>query len=304
MTASNYNRSRRHSPAIIAQISAAVGVDVVGWPEDAVKAVKAWQCSKGLVADGMAGPKTLAALLGGGDEARSVPCDLADIRAQWPHAILFTDISRHQTITDYAAFVAASPCVVIKASEGVHYTDPSFATHWKRTKEEGARRAAYHYAHHAWHGKAVGPRRAAEAFCDRLEKDPGELPCVLDLEGETTEAAIKAGMTAELIVDWSMVWCEVTEARTGKRPIIYNNYQTIVRRLASYAIKLQGWPQWMAAYPRDLRWPLDGPVSPHREWSTDAWQFTSSGTCPGVIGNIDLNVALAGGRLAALFGAP
>lgn len=290
------------------RLTSAIGYGVTAWTDAALLAVADWQASRGLVADGKVGPKTLAALPPAGPTT-PVPQSLAEIRALWPRLTFFADVAKHQEVTDWRAFAAASPIVAVKVSEGVHHTDPSFVSHWGRAKAHGVMRAGYHYAHHAWKGKATPPLDAADAFWRRLERDPGELPCILDLEGDTTRAALEAGMSPAQIVDWSMRWLERVQALSGTQPIVYNNRSTIVQRLGVAAMApLLAYPQWMAAYISGLRWPSGGPVSPYTTqappWQADAWQFTSSGTAPGVKGHIDLNVVLPHGRLAGVFNPP
>lgn len=240
---------------------------------------------------------------------RPVPLDLTALRAGWPSLTFFTDISDHQEVTDWTAFAAASPAVIVKVSEGVHYTDPRFNDpkrpgthqHWNNARRAGQLRAPYHYAHIAWKGNATDPIKAVEAFWERIAADPGELSPVLDLEKKTTRAALAAGMKPAQIVRWITAWLDWVERARGLRPWIYNHHG-IVEMLGTAALPLREWPQWMAAYPGRLRWSDAGPSQPYKQpanWPWCGWQFTSSGRAPGVIGRIDLNVARPGSAIEA-----
>lgn len=312
--ARDFNTARSYSADERAQLTSAIGYGVTAWTDAALLAVADWQASRGLAPDAKVGPKTLAALPSARwtTAVHDYPGSFVfadEIRALWPHLTFFADISAHQEVGDWATFAEASPICVIKVSEGVHHTDPRFSDHWAKSKAHGVRRAGYHYAHHAWRGKATDPIPAADAFWRRLEADPGELPCILDLEGDTTRAALEAGMSPAQIVDWSMRWLGRVQALSGTQPIVYNNRATIVQRLGVAAMApLLAYPQWMAAYISGLRWPLRGPVSPYTTpappWQADAWQFTSTGRAAGVVGSIDINVVLPHGRLAGVLNPP
>lgn len=59
----------------------------------------------------------------------------------------FADISSHQAGTDLAAYAAAGhDRILLKATEGLTYTNPYFAGWWRRAGQLGLARGAYHYA--------------------------------------------------------------------------------------------------------------------------------------------------------------
>src|SRR6186713_1366154 len=67
--------------------------------------------------------------------------------------------------------------VFIKATEGIGNTDPQFKRNWKKSKEAGVLRGAYHF----FIGSKDG-RLQAENFIKRVELETGDLPPVLDVE--------------------------------------------------------------------------------------------------------------------------
>src|ERR1700743_4000530 len=65
----------------------------------------------------------------------------------------------------------------IKATEGLGNEDAYFLRNWKRAKDAGLARGAYHYFLATKSGKAQ-----AENFINSVELTPGDLPPVLDIE--------------------------------------------------------------------------------------------------------------------------
>ena len=65
----------------------------------------------------------------------------------------------------------------IKATEGIGNTDPQFRRNWKRSKDAGLIRGAYHFFLPTKDG-----RMQAETFIKQVELESGDLPPVLDVE--------------------------------------------------------------------------------------------------------------------------
>src|ERR1051326_4397073 len=67
--------------------------------------------------------------------------------------------------------------VFIKATEGIGNTDPQFRRNWKRSKDAGLIRGAYHFFLPTKDG-----RMQAENFIKAVDLKTGDLPPVLDIE--------------------------------------------------------------------------------------------------------------------------
>lgn len=65
----------------------------------------------------------------------------------------------------------------IKATEGIGNTDPQFGRNWKRSKDAGIIRGAYHFFIGSKDGKMQ-----AENFIRQVELNAGDFPPVLDIE--------------------------------------------------------------------------------------------------------------------------
>ncbi|KAI0441802.1 glycoside hydrolase superfamily [Xylaria telfairii] len=61
------------------------------------------------------------------------------------------DISHYQSSVNFAsAYSAGARFVIIKATEGTTYIDPSFSSHYTGATNAGLIRGGYHFAHLLW----------------------------------------------------------------------------------------------------------------------------------------------------------
>ena len=67
--------------------------------------------------------------------------------------------------------------VFIKATEGIVNTDPQFKRNWKKSKQAGMIRGAYHFFLATKDG-----REQAENFISMVDLEEGDLPPVVDIE--------------------------------------------------------------------------------------------------------------------------
>lgn len=103
-----------------------------------------------------------------------------------------------------------------------------------------------------------------------------EMPIVLDWEIPTSEART-ANMDARTLTDIQLHFCEkMTEL--GYQPMIYFNwYQS---EHLYYLHELEDYPFWLALYQDRMTYP----------WKIEMWQYTQSGTVPGISTTVDINV--------------
>src|SRR5574338_1509361 len=93
------------------------------------------------------------------------------------------DISKYQDMIAWEEVQAMSVknvklgFVFIKATEGIGNTDPRFKRNWRKAKEAGIIRGAYHFFIESKDGKMQ-----AENFINAVELENGDLPPVLDVE--------------------------------------------------------------------------------------------------------------------------
>jgi len=157
--------------------------------------------------------------------------------------------------------------VFIKATEGINRADPYFSRNWKKSKEAGMVRGAYHFF--------IATRDGAEQakyFTHYVKLESGDLPPVLDVERTY-------GVAPALLRKGVMDWCTYIEGYYGIKPILYTNADFYTTYLQGY---LDDYPLWVAHY-----------LQPHqpritRDWAF--WQHNESGRVNGIWGYVDFDV--------------
>lgn len=127
------------------------------------------------------------------------------------------------------------------------------------------------------------------------------LPDVLDLERQYQHklSAIAwsaiggtSAARAERCALWALTWLETVREATGRIPAIYTArwaWQGYFARAPEYLRDhLMCYRLWLASYNSGA-----GPARTIPGWDWTVWQFTGSGTIPGVDGKCDINVCLA-----------
>jgi|688.fasta_scaffold611944_1 lysozyme len=187
------------------------------------------------------------------------------------------DLSHYQTRfkIDWEKLKANMSFVFVKATEGSHYDDPTFKSNWAAAKSAGIVRGAYHYFRPG--EPVLSQVENFVAVVQRLEV--GDLPPVLDVENPKRWD----GLTAKESVDMIVAWLTEVEKRLGVKPIIYASRSFVIDVLGSDP-RLAGWVYWMARY----RSRVETPPRPFKRWAF--WQFTETGTAPGITGAVDLDV--------------
>lgn len=157
--------------------------------------------------------------------------------------------------------------VFIKATEGIVNTDPQFKRNWKKSKQAGMIRGAYHFFLATKDG-----REQAENFISMVDLEEGDLPPVVDIE--QTYGVNPAILKKEL-----KEWLDVIEYYYDTKPIIYTSVAFYSRYLGK---EFNGYPLWAAHY-----YQYDTPRI-DRNW--DFWQHSEEGRVNGILSKVDFNV--------------
>ncbi|KAI8627551.1 glycoside hydrolase family 25 protein [Xylariaceae sp. FL1651] len=126
------------------------------------------------------------------------------------------DISHYQSSVNFAsAYSAGARFVIIKATEGTTYKDPSFSSHYTGATNAGFIRGGYHFAHL---DTSSGAAQANYFLANGggWSGDGITLPGMLDLEGS---CVLSTSATVAWIKDFSNTY----HASTGRYPLIYTN---------------------------------------------------------------------------------
>ena len=155
----------------------------------------------------------------------------------------------------------------IKATEGINNSDPHFKKNWRKARQAGMIRGAYHFFIPSRDGKTQ-----AKNFIDKVEIVSGDLPPVIDIE--QTNRVSPSQLRQEM-----SEWLHAVELYYGVKPIIYTNAEFYKKYLQGY---YDDYPLWVAHYLQ----PNEPRIS--RDWSF--WQHSEQGRVNGINAKVDFNV--------------
>lgn len=181
------------------------------------------------------------------------------------------DVSHYQGTVSWAEVRQAGiEFAFAKATDGLTWVDPQFATNWPGMKAAGLLRGAYHFFE-----PADDAAEQAEFFLATVQPAAGDLPPALDVE--------KAGSSGTALWQGVETWLTTVAAATGLLPFLYvdptfASENEIPAALAAY-------PLWIANYG------VAQPTLPAGWTAWQIWQRSESGSVAGVSGTVDLDVA-------------
>jgi GH25 family lysozyme M1 (1,4-beta-N-acetylmuramidase) len=205
------------------------------------------------------------------------------------------DVSRFNGAIDWPAvrragikfaFIAASrgsglDCTVRPESCG---PDPLFAGNRLAARGAGVRVGAYHRAFASGATRAEARADAwaeADVFTAQVGAlDRGELIPVLDVETPFV------ALTQKRLRTWVYAWLKRVRKRLRVRPMIYTNATSWGATGDTTQFARAGHRLWVA------EWGVSRPTVPAGGWAGhgfSVWQYTSSGSVPGISGRVDLN---------------
>lgn len=107
-----------------------------------------------------------------------------------------------------------------------------------------------------------------------------EMPLVLDWEIPSPDART-VNMDAQTLTELQLYFCQRVKA-LGYTPMVYFNWHQSENLY--YLSELEEYPFWLALYQDRMTFP----------WKVEMWQFTCTGTVPGITGDVDVNVYMPG----------
>ena len=191
------------------------------------------------------------------------------------------DVSKYQGDIDWTAARKGGVAFAwLKATEGGDRVDSAFAANWKAAGAAGMPRGAYHFFYHCRSGLDQ-----AKWFIANVPKDANALPPVLDVEWTPdSPTCTKRPARADLVAEMTD-FLDTVEAYYGVRPIVYAPIDVHRDRLVGTFPKHDFW----------LRAVKDHPDNVYAGRDFRFWQWTATGTVPGVVGEVDRN-AFSGSR--------
>lgn len=189
------------------------------------------------------------------------------------------DVSSHQQQIDWEQVAASGmEFAMVRIgyrgySEGRLNIDEMAAQNLAGAKAAGLKVGAYFYS------QALNTQEAAEeaALCvDFLKDHTLDLPMVYDWE-YVSETARTANMDPDTLTQCALVFCQAIEA-AGFEAMIYSNPSQA--RDLYHMPALQDYRFWLALYDDTMDYP----------YHMDMWQYTDTGSVPGIEGNVDINL--------------
>ncbi len=161
--------------------------------------------------------------------------------------------------------------------EGNLHEDSEYRRNFREARKAGLKVGVYFFA------QAVDEKEAleeAEYVLSLLDGEIPDLPVVYDPESIPDSEARTYGISGEQFTKNTRVFCDVIR-EAGLTPMIYANMMWEAYELQME--KLSDIPVWYADYE----------PQPQTPYHFEYWQYTDSGTVPGIEGPVDLDVRLA-----------
>lgn len=155
----------------------------------------------------------------------------------------------------------------IKATEGERLVDARFSRNWRKCKEAGIPRGAYHFFR-----ANLDAAAQARSFIKTVNMLPGDLPPVLDIETLNNTST-------EVMQDKIALWLHLVEQHYKVKPIIYTNAAFYNRHLHP---RFGDYPVWVAHYKEKNK--------PRIKRGWIFWQHSESGRVNGINHFVDFNV--------------
>ena len=177
------------------------------------------------------------------------------------------DVSHHNNVSDWSEIKSADiSFVILKATDGMDYLDPTFTDRFKALKTAGLIRGAYHF-----YETNDSPLVQANLFIKNAPLKAGDLPPIVDIE------RVKAPATKNLHSDFK-TFLKQLEGHYGVKPIIYTG-----TKFWNHVMKehLADYPLWIAEYG------TDSPTIPDGWQNWTMWQYTDARAIPNVDGDTD-----------------
>lgn len=196
--------------------------------------------------------------------------------------VMGIDVSSHQEVIDWQQVADAGvEFAIIRLGNRGYESGQLSADEYAQVNLAGAKDAgilvgAYIYS------QAVSVAEAEEEAAFALEILDGtelDLPLVYDWE-YVDENARTAHVDARTLTDCTLAFCRAVE-NAGYEAMVYFNSAQATQLL--YLEELAEYPWWLAMYDVSMDFPC----------KVDLWQYTNTGSVPGIEGNVDVNLMFA-----------
>ncbi len=197
--------------------------------------------------------------------------------------VMGIDVSRYQGQIDWQQVKDAGvEFVMVRLgnrgiAEGTLHEDPYAKQNLQGAKEAGLKVGAYFYSQALNVQEAEEEAALALEILDDFQLD---MPLAFDWEQESRTE----NMDPRTLTDCTKAFCTAVE-EAGYTPMIYfNSFQA---KNLLHLRELQEIPWWLAMYDITMEFP----------YRMDMWQYSCTGTVPGITGSVDLNLLFTDGLI-------
>lgn len=195
-------------------------------------------------------------------------------------SVLGIDVSKYQGQIDWQQVKAAGiEFVMIRlgyrgyGAEGKLNEDPFAQDNYRGAKEAGLKVGAYFFSQATSVEEAEEEARFAMEISGEWEL---EMPLVYDWECLADDYRT-VGVDARMLTDYTKAFCNAVEAG-GYDSMIYFNPDQSQKQMNLEELVDYGF--WLAMYSDQMDYP----------YKVDMWQYTNTGSVPGIAGNVDINL--------------
>lgn len=181
------------------------------------------------------------------------------------------DVSNWQGTIDFKKVKSSGIQIVYtKVSEGTNYIDPFFKANYNGAKAQGLKVGFYHFFKPDTQASAIAQANYFAAAISGLNPD-----CKLALDLETTN-----GLDSQTLSTLADIFLKQVKKVTGLDVVLYTYSNFALNNLTT---SLSIYPLWIAQY--GVQTP--SPLSIWSAWT--GFQYSDSGSIPGIGGNVDLD---------------
>ena len=193
------------------------------------------------------------------------------------------DLSRYNSDIDFAKAKASGidyamiRCGYRAYGSGLLVKDTSFETYITNALKNNVDVGVYFYT------QAVNKEEAVEEanyVLELIRPYNVTYPVAIDIEAIENDSFRQEKLSASELTDVVIAFCDTIKA-AGYTPLIYSNLLYFMDNVE--LDRLEEYDKWFAGYQT---------AAPYYPYKYTMWQYTSTGTVPGVSGNVDINICL------------
>jgi len=191
------------------------------------------------------------------------------------------DLSRYNSDVDFAKAKSAGidyamiRCGYRAYGSGLLVKDTSFEKYITSALTNNVDVGVYFYTQAVSRDEAV---EEANYVLDLIRPYNVTYPVAIDIEAIENDSFRQEKLSASELTDVVIAFCDTIKA-AGYTPLIYSNLLYFMDNVELN--RLESYDKWFAGYQT---------AAPYYPYKYTMWQYTSTGTVPGVSGNVDINI--------------